>query len=263
MWWRRSRDREATEASRQENLTISGVIDSAVAIGTGNTILRTSTAPTGAIARDEAPTNLKSNSAGQPSQEGNPASAVRLCLAADIERYSRYRAPEAMRAQQRLLDVLARARHRAGIDETRVETQASGDGQFAILPTGLDESEVIPALVRELEIALAEVNSDLNNNARLRIRAALHRGFIQRGPNGWTGDSAIGVHRILDSAPVRTALADNQAVDFALAVPDALYRDVIGHGYGPLRPETFTAARVEIPAKEFTDRVWIYVPVVR
>jgi len=189
-----------------------------------------------------------------------PDAAVRLVCAADIERYSRFRTPEAMRAQQRLTEALARARHHAGIAEDRVETQESGDGQFVVLPTGLDESEVIPALVHGFRIALAEVNADLNERARLRLRIALHRGHIERGANGWAGDSAVGVHRLLDSAPARAALTGRPDADFALIVSDTLYQDVIAHGYGLLRPEAFTRVEVEIPAKHFAERGWIYVP---
>ncbi len=196
----------------------------------------------------------------QASKGAEPDAAVRLCCAADIERYSRFRTPEAVRAQQRLTEALARARHHAGIAEERVETQESGDGQFVVLPTGLDESEVIPALVHGFRIALAEVNADLNERARLRLRIALHRGHVERGANGWAGDSAVGVHRLLDSAPARAALTGRPDADFALIVSDTLYQDVIAHGYGLLRPEAFTRAEVEIPAKHFAERAWIYVP---
>ena len=196
----------------------------------------------------------------QASKAPEPAAAVRLCFAADIEQYSRFRTPEAIRAQQRLTEALARARHHAAIAEDRVETQESGDGQFVVLPTGLDESEVIPALVHGFRIALAEVNADLNQRARLRLRIALHRGHIERGANGWAGDSAVGIHRILDSAPARAALGGHPDADFVLIVPDLLYQDVIAHGYGLLRPEAFTKVDVEIPAKNFVDRAWVYVP---
>jgi hypothetical protein len=196
----------------------------------------------------------------QASKVSEPTAAVRLCFAADIEQYSRFRTPEAVRAQQRLTEALARARRHAGIAEDRVETQESGDGQFVVLPTGLDESEVIPALVHGFRIALAEANADLNERARLRLRIALHRGHIERGANGWAGVSAVGVHRILDSAPARAALTSHSDTDFVLIVPDSLYQDVIAHGYGLLRPEAFTRVDVEIPAKNFVDRAWIYVP---
>jgi hypothetical protein len=187
-------------------------------------------------------------------------SAVRLCLASDIENYSRFRNPEAARAQQRFRELLARTRELAGIDESAVRVQDAGDGQFAVLPSGLDETVVIPRLVAGLATALRNANSDLNEYARLRIRVALHRGTISASANGWVGTSAIAVHRMLDSQPLRQALAEAPVADFALMVPDYLYRDVIAHGYGDLVPDTFRPTTVNMPDKGFTERAWIHVP---
>jgi hypothetical protein len=185
---------------------------------------------------------------------------VRLCLAADVEKFSRLPTPTAARTQGRLIEVLACARSHAGIDEAAVELQHSGDGQFAVLPPGLDESVVLPNLIHGLEIALLDVNTDLNERARLRLRVALHRGHVSPGLAGWIGDSAIAVHRLLDAHALRQALRDNTAADFALIVPHLLYRDVIEHRYGHLHPEAFSQVTVDLPEKGFTERAWIYLP---
>jgi hypothetical protein len=185
--------------------------------------------------------------------DGRPA--VRLCLAADVERYSRLRTPAAARAQAWLVDVLAQARAHAGIDESTVDLQHAGDGQFAVLPPGLDESSVIPALIHGLESTLRDLNADLNDHARLRLRVALHRGHIGPAPAGWVGDSVIAVHRLLDAPALRQALRDRPDADFALIVPDMLYRDVVRH----LPLEDFNQTTVNMPEKNFTEHAWIQV----
>lgn len=195
-----------------------------------------------------------------PAVPDRRAGAVRLCVAADIQRFSRFRAPEAMRAQQRFVEALAQARRYAGIDESAVELQESGDGQFAVLPPGLDESMVVPRLIDGLRIALAHVNSDLNEHARLRLRVAMHRGHITPSANGWVGESSIAVHRILDSEAVRAALAADESGDFALIVPEVLYREVICQRYEGLDPDEFTHVSVTAPAKGFTAEAWVYLP---
>ena len=183
---------------------------------------------------------------------------VRLCVAADVERFSRFTMPEAERAQRRFIDVLAAARRHAGIDSA--ELQESGDGQFAVLPPGLDESVVIPKLVEGLRIGLAQSNADLNEHARLRLRVALHRGHIAPGVNGWVGDAPIAVHRLLDAPPVRDALAGTPATDFVLVVPDVLYDDVIAHRHGLLDPDEFHRVEIDLPAKNFRGAAWVYAP---
>ncbi|PSL45975.1 hypothetical protein B0I31_1266 [Saccharothrix carnea] len=205
--------------------------------------------------------------ADRPVPVARPSTAVpadtpttRLCLAADVENYRRFRNPEAARAQERFRELLTRARELAGVDESAVRVENAGDGQFAVLPAGLDETAVIPGLVAGLRTALRYANADLNDHARLRIRVALHRGTIGAVPSGWVGTAAIAVHRMLDSAPLRQALATAPRADLAVIVPDSLYRDVIAHGYGDLTPESFHPTTVELPDKGFTEPAWIHVP---
>ncbi|WP_433227074.1 hypothetical protein [Actinomadura formosensis] len=195
-----------------------------------------------------------------PRSAAAAAGTVRLCMAADIERFSRFRNPEAVRAQERFLAVLENARRRAGIDDGKVVFQRSGDGQFAILPPALDESAAIPLLIEGLRTSLAEVNHDLNEHARIRLRVALHRGYVAPGVNGWIGDSTIAVHRLLDSAPAREALTAHPEADFALIVSGTIYRDVLAHGYGRLPADAFTEVTAELPDKDFAEQAWVHVP---
>jgi hypothetical protein len=189
-----------------------------------------------------------------------PTSAVRLCFAADIERFSRFRGPEAALAQARFAQVMAQARGHAGIDAGQLGLQRSGDGQAAVFPPALDESRVIPLLAEGLARALGEANVDRAGPDRIRLRVALHRGHTSWGANGWIGDSPIAVQRLLDSPAARQALADHPGSDFVLIVSDVVYRDVIAHGYGDLSPRAFQPVHVDIPAKNFTEPAWTYVP---
>jgi hypothetical protein len=189
-----------------------------------------------------------------------PTPAVRLCFAADIERFSRFRVPEAALVQERFAQVMAQARGHAGIDVGQFGLQRSGDGQTAVFPPAVDESRVIPLLVKGLAHALGEANVDRADPDRIRLRIALHRGHISWGANGWIGNSPIAVQRLLDSPAARQALADHPSSDFVLIVSDVVYRDVIMQGHGNLSARAFQPVHVNIPAKNFTEPAWIYVP---
>jgi hypothetical protein len=141
-----------------------------------------------------------------------------------------------------------------------VVLQESGDGQFAVLPPGIDESVVLPRLVEGLRETLRETNADLNDRARLRLRVALYRGHITPGANGWVGAAAIAVHRLLDSDVLRRALVSVPAADFALIVPDVLYQEIVLPRYGTLDPDLFTEVHAAVPAKNFAERAWIHLP---
>jgi hypothetical protein len=246
---------------------LTGMLRTDVSVVTGTYLVRTQhthttltpvfALPVPAHARLDA-ASVEQDAPGAPQAVTPPG--VRLCCAADIERFSRFRNPEAARAQRRFVELLARARRHALIDEADVQAQSSGDGQLTVLPAGLDESTVVPRLIEGLRRALAETNADLSEHARLRIRVALHRGHIASGANGWVGDVPIAVHRLLDSPPVRGALVDHPEADLALIVSDVLYLDVIAHHDDRALPESFVRVDAVLPAKNFSQPAWVHVP---
>ncbi|WP_405086668.1 hypothetical protein [Microbispora sp. NBC_01389] len=187
--------------------------------------------------------------------------AVRLCVATDIEKYSRFTDDEAaLRAQKRLVTVLAAARRRAGIDESRVDLQEQGDGQFAALPPDIEERRVIPDLVRALRLELHDVNAELNRDAMLRLRVAMCRGSIRRGANGYVGRTVIAVHRVLDAPSVRAALANEETATMVIAVSDSVFMEVVAQGSGDLDPDDFQQVSAKLPEKGFEETAWILVP---
>lgn len=198
----------------------------------------------------------------EDSPPGLPATNadVRLCMAADIEAYSRFSNLEAMRAQERFVELLSTARAFAGVDESAVHTDTGGDGQYAVLPAGIDETAVVPGLLAGLERAAQKINNDLNEHARLRIRVALDRGIVTPGVNGWVGRSTITVHRLLDSGPLRAALREHSRRSSAVMISDVLYQDLVRHGYGGLAPEDFVDTVVDLPQKKFMERAWLFRP---
>lgn len=198
------------------------------------------------------------NAAPEPKQVPSVNGTVRLCIAADIEKYSRFHNLEAMRAQERFVELMRLARAHAGIDEADVVTESAGDSQYAVLPAGLDETVVVPRLLAGFDLAARTVNNDLNDHARLRVRVALDRGLVTPSVNGWVGRSTIAVHRLLDSQPLRAALAERPDRDCAVIVSDTIYQDVARHGYEGLSPSEFGEALVSLPNKNFTERAWLH-----
>ncbi|MEV6605703.1 hypothetical protein [Kutzneria sp. NPDC051319] len=196
--------------------------------------------------------------AGRRSSDDQPR--VRLCMAADIEHYSRFGNPEAMVAQERLLQVLRRARAHAGVEESAVITEGAGDSQFAILPENLDEARVVPLLIEGLAHAMRDVNRGLENHHRLRIRTAMDRGLLTPSVNGWVGTATIAVHRLLDSPALRSALTANTGVDHVVMASRTLFKDVLRHGYPGISPDAFREVGVDIPGKGFSEQAWLFVP---
>lgn len=185
--------------------------------------------------------------------------AVRLCLAADIERSSRFRMPEDTAAQAIFVRVMGDARKRAGIETAQVEIEHSGKGQIAVLPPAIDESQVIPLFIEGLITALARANAGRATQDRIQIRVALDRGLITFGASGWVGDPPATVQRLLDSSAAHQAMVDNPGSDVSLILSDVVYRDVIAHGYRNLSAQEFHLVQVNMPAENFTELAWLAV----
>ncbi|MFI5889762.1 hypothetical protein ACIA5D_06535 [Actinoplanes sp. NPDC051513] len=192
---------------------------------------------------------------------GAPAArsaAVRLCMAADVVSYSSRGPAAAERVQRDLVRILADGRATAGIRPNDVAPQPQGDGQFTVLPVGLDEAAAIPRLLRGIAAALTARNA-AEPGDRMRLRLALHRGLVKEADNGWVGRATTAVHRILDSPPLRTALVEHPHADYVLGVPDVLFADVLSTTDDP-PPASFRPITVDLPHKGFLEQAWLHVP---
>jgi hypothetical protein len=155
--------------------------------------------------------------------------------------------------------VLAHARRAAGISDSDVRPQPQGDGQFTVLPIGIDESVVIPRMIADIGASLAARDRGRPADDRMRLRVALHRGLVKEGSNGWVGTAAIAVHRILDSPPLRAAITENPDATYVLGLPDVLFHDVITHAVEPPLPAQFRPMTVRLPDKDFVEHGWLTV----
>jgi hypothetical protein len=182
-----------------------------------------------------------------------------MCLAVDVVSYSHRSNTDAEQLQRDLVDVLACARRAAGIRDAEVRPQPQGDGQFTVLPAGIDESEVIPVLLAELGEQLVTQHRERHPEQRMRLRVALHRGLVKEAANGWVGAAAIAVQRVLNSDPLREALRRHPMAVYAVGLPDVLYRDVIVPAARPPLATDFQEMTVDLPEKNFVERGWLYV----
>jgi len=183
----------------------------------------------------------------------------RLCVAYDVEHYSQRGTRREYATQRRLVDVLEFAFGEAGLAPGQYELQEQGDGGLALLPTGgsVDEPRLIVDLLRALGNALAELNDDLVDEAKVRLRVGLHEGVVHPAAHGYVGPAIIEVCRLRDADPVRDALAASTAPMVAV-VADGLYRDVLSQGYHGLAGTAFTPVHVQV--KSYQGRAWIYLP---
>jgi hypothetical protein len=184
----------------------------------------------------------------------------RLCLAVDVESYSRRHRSEQLDIQTRLLWCMAHACRAAGIRPDQCARQDSGDGQLLLVPAALDEDRVISGLVTGLLTALHRANQSVGSGGRMRLRAALGQGAVQEGPTGYIGPAVVEVCRILDSDELRSALTAAPRADAAFAATADLFRDIFGQEIGGLPAQGFRSVQIIKTGKGFETQAWISVP---
>lgn len=190
---------------------------------------------------------------------GMHAGVRKLIVSYDIERYSGRGTRGEFAAQRRLAEILDFALQECGVPPGEAEIQEQGDGGLALLPTGgtVDDPRLIVGLINALHQGLTQMNEDLVEDARIRLRVGMDEGVVHRAAHGFAGPAVIGSCRIRDSDPVRSALARSDAL-LVVAAADGLYQDVLSHGYHGLPASAFTPASIQ--AKSFAGKAWIYLP---
>jgi hypothetical protein len=193
-------------------------------------------------------------------RDAQPPASRRLCVVADIERFSGRGNLNQLAIQGSLREVIEAAVGHAAIPWHAVETEDKGDGLLVQLPPDIDEPRVIPALVSGLSLALQRANAGTPPLRRIRLRVAITQGIRHIGPTGRIGDAVIAACRMVDCHELRAALARYPDRMVGVIVADDLYRDVIAHGYPGLDPAAFDQVSISIPEKRFTELAWTHVP---
>jgi hypothetical protein len=128
-----------------------------------------------------------------------------------------------------------------------------GDGMTIVfrphIPTGLVISQLLDPLLAELR----HHNKVSSPAAQIQLRLALHAGLVTRDANGFAGQAAIHVFRIIEAPLVKRELAVSGA-DLALIVSDYVYDNFIRDTHGPVNPDTYTHVKVNV--KKTRTRAW-------
>jgi hypothetical protein len=182
----------------------------------------------------------------------------RMCIAFDLEHYSRRTDAGQIEAQRAMSKLVREAGERGGLGRAQWLTQDRGDGELALLPPGIDEAHVVTALWRELREGLHRYNRHANAAARLRMRVAVHEGQTYIADSGFAGDAINTVCRLCDCTAAKDALSGTEG-DLVLIVSDRIFFDVIrGYDAHDLPASAFTEVKIHMPDKGFSARAYTF-----
>ncbi|MFF8591991.1 hypothetical protein ACF061_11180 [Streptomyces sp. NPDC015220] len=182
----------------------------------------------------------------------------RLLLAVDARGYGSADTARQRDIHTALPRLLSEAAEAVGLDRASWTRQVAGDSEFAVLPSGSDEQALVEPFMRRLDAGLRAHNRDRVPGARLALRAAVHFGPASKAPNGFVGPAPVEISRVLESDPLRQALAAAPDAALAVALTAPVFTELVAQGYTNFRPEEFREVVVE--KKEYRGRAWLWVP---
>ncbi|WIM96386.1 hypothetical protein ACTOB_008578 [Actinoplanes oblitus] len=160
--------------------------------------------------------------------------------------------------QRGLVDLLDDSAEAAGLRRSAWERQKAGDGEFAVLPADEPESVLIDGFVRALADRVADYNEDRRDEARMRLRLAIHNGIVEPAANGYAGAGAVVVGRLCDAAPAKALQDALPEAGLVVILSNRVFLDTVAQGHTALRPTRFRKVRVRV--KEYQDDAWLHVP---
>ncbi|MFC9293386.1 hypothetical protein ACFTWH_20050 [Streptomyces sp. NPDC057011] len=162
-----------------------------------------------------------------------------------------------------LVDRALRAAGLAELARAKRFPAHTGDGIAFGLPTALLPFVVWP-FVDRLQDALTEHNARTDSRFGLRLRMSVHVGPLPDTGHAGDGEGTArnDTHRLLDSEPVKEALARSSAAVTPLAAvfSQRVYEDVILSGFAGLHPDRCVRVEAVVPGKAFRQPAWLYVP---
>ncbi|MEU4446955.1 hypothetical protein AB0K14_07780 [Actinosynnema sp. NPDC050801] len=155
-----------------------------------------------------------------------------------------------------LYAVVARALAAAGVPWEACYHEDRGDSVVVLVPPEYPKAPLVEVLPEALARAVRGHNTTSPDAARVRLRLAVHAGEVLFDDHGVTSTPLTTAFRLLDAAPLKTALADSPGL-LAMVVSPVVFNDVVRHS-AVIDPATFRPIRVTV--KELRDHAWIALP---
>lgn len=162
--------------------------------------------------------------------------------------------------RQVMYDLLERSLEAVPITADHLEPLTDrGDGVLLLIRPHDDvpKTVLLDRLIPVLTAFLAEHNAAVMNPAsRIRLRAVVHAGEIHGDSRGFYGEAIDIAIRLLDSAPLKSALRQIPS-PLALVVSNEIYSGIVAHGY--LDSDSYRPlVRVRVANKRHCG--WIHIP---
>jgi hypothetical protein len=189
---------------------------------------------------------------------GGRTAGRRPLLSVDARGYGAADGRRQVAIQRGLIDLLDDSAEAAGLRRSAWERQKAGDGELAVLPADEPENVLIDDFVRALTDRVADYNEDRRDEARMRLRLAIHNGIVEPAANGYAGAGVVVVSRLCDAAQAKALQDALPEAGLVVVLSNRVFVDTVTQGHTALRPARFRKVRVRV--KEYQDDAWLHVP---
>ncbi|ACZ89589.1 hypothetical protein [Streptosporangium roseum] len=180
----------------------------------------------------------------------------RVMLCSDIEDYTSRNRGEQATLQRDLVRALDHAGGLARLGLLDWRRQEQGDGQFVVLPQGVQPIAVLRVFVAELGEVLAGYNTLAS---RMRLRLSIHEGpILLDGANGVPGAHAVQTNRLVNAAALKAAMRARPGANLGVIVSDRIFEDYVGQSDAGPSKDDFR--RVEVAEKKERYVAHIHLP---
>ncbi|MBF5000273.1 hypothetical protein IRT45_24310 [Nocardia sp. BSTN01] len=177
----------------------------------------------------------------------------RSFLVVDVENSSALGNPQLVAMRATLYELLSKAIPNSDV----VVQEDRGDGAMLVLD--LPVLDVLDQIVTAFLGGVREHNNTVDLSDWLRVRLAVHEGYVHRDEHGWTGEALTATFRLNNSKLVKQTLARAARAHGVVVVSDYVYQGVVRHEYR----DTVTSAGFRdamISTGDAEVRAWVRVP---
>ncbi|MBY8863811.1 hypothetical protein K7711_45625 [Nocardia sp. CA2R105] len=141
--------------------------------------------------------------------------------------------------------------------DSLVDQEDRGDG--ALLIFRIPVLDVLDRVVGGMLAGVREHNNSAGPTNWLRVRIAVHEGFVGRDEKGWSSDALTETFRMNSDRAVKQALERAPRADTVVVVSDEVFRGLVRHSYrDTVTPDEYASVSMRLKAGD--QRIWVRVP---
>ncbi|MFI0357736.1 hypothetical protein [Actinomadura sp. 9N407] len=181
----------------------------------------------------------------------------RTLIAADIVGFGRRETALQPYLHKVLYEAVETALAGAGVPLAGCHREDRGDGMLVMAPPDAGVEPLLDAFPARLHAELRRHDRVALPEARIRLRLAVHAGYVRSGDRGADGEALTHLFRLLDAEAFKAAHAE-RAAPLGLIVSDYLYEQIVRPGLSLLDPLAFT--ELAVTRKETSCDAWVWFP---